>query len=328
MSEQNLYGIHGYTAMIGDEVRVARYREALAQAIEPGCTVLDLGAGAGLFSIIAATLGAAHVYAVEPANAIQIGRDIARDNGLDDRISFIQETAADVDLGTRVDVMVSDLRGVLPLFRDHIRALRTARSRWLAPTGTLIPQRDHIRIAIVEAPTLHALTTEPWERAIDGIDMSAGRRLAVNNWQRVRLGAEQLLSAPQRWSTLEYHTIEDADVAATVRCPVQRDALGHGIAAWFDSELLDGVGFSNAPGEPELIYHQAYFPWPHALELAAGDVVEIALKADLVGPDYLWRWDTSVFEGESSTRRHGPLRQSSFHGIPLSRAALGEADDI
>jgi hypothetical protein len=52
--------------------------------------------------------------------------------------------------------------------------------------------------------------------------------------------------------------------------------------------LIEGVGFSNAPGQLELIYGQSFFPWVHPLPLAAGDVVEVSLRADLVGADYTW----------------------------------------
>ena len=324
--ETTLYDVRAYGDMIADSVRVARYREALAQTVTPECRVLDLGAGAGLFSLIAARLGAGHVFAVEPGEAIQIGRDIARANGLDGQISFLQERGADVTLDRPVDVLVSDVRGVLPLFRGAVAAIRDARDRLLATDGAMLPLRDHIDVAIVEAPDLHARIVAPWDSGVDGIDMSAGRQLAVNRWSRASFGVDQLISEAQRWTTLDYPTIAGPNVSGVIRLPVTRQATAHGMAIWFDTELTDEVGLSNAPGEPELFYRTAFFPWPSGLRVAAGDVVEVDLMANLVGSDYLWRWETRVFDGGSDTERHPRWRQSTFHGVPLSLATLHAAD--
>ncbi len=324
--EPNLYGVQSYGDMIADSVRVARYREALAQTVTPGCRVLDLGAGAGLFSLIAARLGAGHVFAVEPGEVIQVGREIARANGLDGQISFLQKRGADVTLDEPVDVLVSDVRGILPLFRGAIAAIRDARDRLLAPDGVMLPLRDHIYAGIVEAPDLHARIVAPWSSGVDGIDMGAGRELAVNEWSRARFGADQLISEVQRWTTLDYPTVAGPNVSGVMRLPVTREATAHGMAVWFDTELTEDVGFSNAPGEPELVYSNTFFPWPTGLRVAAGDVVEVDLKANLVGSHHLWRWETRVFDGGSHTERHPLWRQSTFHGVPLSLATLHAVD--
>ena len=50
--------------MLNDKIRCEAYKAAIAASVK-GKTVLDVGAGTGFLSVIAAKAGANHVYAVE-----------------------------------------------------------------------------------------------------------------------------------------------------------------------------------------------------------------------------------------------------------------------
>lgn len=323
--EPLIYDLAGYGAMIADRRRVDAYREALAAVVTPGCTVLDLGCGVGFFALLALDLGAGRVHAVEPTAAIQMARDIADDNGVASRIEFHQCMSLDLTLEELADVVVSDLRGVLPLFRRSIPTIIDARTRLLAPGGVLIPRRDSLWAAVVSAPDTYDAVVGPWRRHPDGLDLSAPRALAVNRWRRARFRAEQMLSTPVRWATLAYDEIEAADVHGALQTEVRAPGAGHGLALWVEAELTDDVGFSSAPGAPEVLYAQAFFPWPEPVELERGDMVEVSLRADLVRDDYVWRWDTR-FESDGAAAAT-VFEQSSFHGLTLSPAALRDARD-
>ena len=110
------YTIRGHGAMLSDRVRMHAYAAALEAAVRPGSVVLDVGTGTGIFALLACRLGARRVYAVEPGDSIHLARAAARDAGYADRVEFIQGISTEVDLPERADVMVSDLRGLLPLF--------------------------------------------------------------------------------------------------------------------------------------------------------------------------------------------------------------------
>src|SRR5689334_15245373 len=134
-----MYSPSGYCAMIADGVRTAAYAEALRRAVKPGAVVLDIGTGTGIFALLACRSGARRVYAVEPDPAIQVARATAEANGCADRITFLQDLSTRLTLPESADVIVADLRGVLPLFGHHLPSLADARRRHLAPGGTLIP---------------------------------------------------------------------------------------------------------------------------------------------------------------------------------------------
>jgi type I protein arginine methyltransferase len=89
--------------------------------------------------MLACQFGARKVYAVERADVIHLARVLAKANGYSDRIEFFQDLSTNVSLPEKVDVVVSDLHGILPFFQHHIPAIIDARHRLLKPGGKLIP---------------------------------------------------------------------------------------------------------------------------------------------------------------------------------------------
>ena len=229
-----MYSLSGYGEMIADRVRIAAYVEALRQAVRPGGIVVDIGTGPGIMAVLACQLGASRVYAIESDEIIQVARTIAAANGCADRIEFIEDLSTKVTLPIRADVIVSDMRGVLPLFEHHIPSIADARRRFLAPTGTLIPQKDTIWASIVEAPELYAKIVDPWERHELGQDLMPVRRMIVNDIQKGRFKPEQLLTEPKLWATIDYANVENPDFQGSLNWTVRRAGTGHGIAVWFE----------------------------------------------------------------------------------------------
>lgn len=322
-----MYSIADYGAMIADKVRTGAFVQALRRAITPRSIVIDIGTGTGIFAFVACRFGARRVYAIEPSDAIQVARDIAAANGLSDRIEFIQAMSTDVELPERADVIVSDIGGTLPWFQTHIPAIVDARRRLLAPGGILIPQEDTAWVAVADAPDLYTRHTAPWRGNDYGLDMEAAHRMVVNTFSRGHITPGQMLTAPQRWATLDYQLVEDPNVHARLCAPVMAGGTGHGLVAGFDRRVLNGSRLSNAPDaneaiKPQTIYGTIFFPWPDPLLLEQGDVVQVELDARLVGEEYVWSWKTEVRDGGASGSVKACFDQSTFFGAPLSRATL------
>ena len=109
------------------------------------------------------------------------------------------------------------------------------------------------------------------------------------------------------------------------RAAGERSGDAHGLGVWFDSELYEGHGFSNAPGTSRTLYGQAFFPLPTPIPLEAGDRVRVELRAKLVGSDYVWSWRGQVTRGASVGQG---FAQSTFHGTPLAAAVLRKRSDV
>ena len=317
-----MYDLIGYGRMIADSVRTEAYARALRYAVKPDSVVLDIGTGTGVFALLACRFGARHVYAVEPSDAIALARDIAHANGFADRTTFIQEVSERVTLPEPVDIIVSDIRGVLPMCQQSVKTVLDARRRLLAPGGMLIPGRDLMMVALVDAPNLYDKHALPWNASVHGLDMTAARRFVNNTWHKGRATPEQLLVAPKRWGELDYSTLENPNVRGDVSWIAGRSGTAHGLSVWFDSELAPGADFSNAPGHPELVYGNVFFPLSEPVAVAKDDRIDVSLRADFVGGDYTWSWNTKICASEPSKGIRADFRQSSYYSSPMLKSQL------
>lgn len=317
-----MYDILAYGHMIADQIRLDAYVEALKQAIKPNSIVLEIGTGAGFFAFLACRLGARHVYAIEPNEAIHLAQRMAVANGYEKRITFMQTLSTNVTLPERADLMISDLRGVLPLLQQHIPSIIDARKRLLAPGGKIIPQQDTLWAAVVTNPDQYKQYTAPWDKNNYDFDMQIARQSGLNLWQRLqpRIKPEQLLTEARSWATLHYPTINKANVRGDITWQVAQEGIAHGLTVWFDATLADGIVFSNAPTEPKLVYGSAFFPWLKPVMLSIGDTIHVALQANLIGKAYIWSWNTHILTSNGAVK--AKFKQSTFFAKPLSRPHL------
>lgn len=314
-----MYTISNYGGMIRDAGRMSAYVRALRAAITPESVVLDIGTGTGILAQIAAQLGARRVFAIEPSESISIAREIASANPGADRVEFFQALSTELTLPERATVLVSDLRGILPQLQKHIVAIADARSRHLLPGAVQIPMLDRLWTCVVEAPEQHREVSFPWLENPYGLDMRAASHAVANSFWRAAFQPSQLLTDRKCCEVLDYRTIVEPDMHTEVSLRTVRSGVGHGLAVWFDAELADGISFSNAPGAAPLVYGNAFFPWPRPVALREGDLVELGLRADLLGDDYTWSWRTRITcAGEPPIE----FRQSDFFGDPMSADRL------
>ena len=308
-----MYSLHFYAQMIADAPRMNAYASALRHLINRDSVVMDLGCGPGVFALLACKLGARRVYAVEPDNVIGLAREAAAANGFG--IEFFEKLSTEITLPEPATIIVSDLRGVLPYFQQNISSIIDARKRLLTPGGMLIPRRDILWAAVVEAPEQYAELVSPWQNQFD-LDLSAAERFITNNWRKTHIKPEQFLAEPVCWNTIDYAEVERHDVRAEISWRAARNGTAHGFAVWFDSELVDDIGFSNHPSAPRMIYGQGFFPFSQPVKISKDDRIELRLAADFVQDNYVWRWDTNFIDRDRS------FRQSTFYGAPLSKAQL------
>lgn len=322
-----MYSISQYGNMYMNQARISAYATALQRAVTPNSVVIDIGAGTGIFALLACRYGARHVYGIEADDVINLAREMAAANGYSDRLTCIQSLSTKVDLPERADVIISDLSGVLPLFGQHIPAIMDARDRFLAPGGTIIAQQDHLRAAIIEVPDRYRKLTQPWSENLFGLDLSAGWPLVANTWGSLTDTQAKLLTRPSNLAVLDYRTIADSNMDGELAWTMDQPGTGHGVAVWFDRIVADGIKISNAPGAPEAvktsdIYGQAFFPWPKPVDLEPDDQVCFRMKANLIKDEYIWRWETTIRAGERKREVKARFRQSSLNGYPLSLESL------
>jgi type I protein arginine methyltransferase len=321
------YSIRQYGSMYTDKVRFNTFSAAMRSAITPNSVVLDIGTGTGIWAFLACSLGARHVYAIEPFDVIQLGREIAAANTYSDRITFLQDVSTNVELPERADIIISDVGGLLPFCANNIQTIVDARVRLLAPGGTLIPQQDRLRIGIIEALEQYNKMMLPWNENLFGLNLSAGWPLVANTPTELNDKEARLLTRPSDLAVLDYRSNVDSNLNSEVAWTIDQPGTAHGAAAWFDRTMAEGIEISNEPGIPEIntchTYGQIFFPWPNPVELDPGDRVSVRLKANLIGGDYLWCWESTI-RAAAKVKAH--FRQSTMESHPISLKSLNRRE--
>ena len=316
-----MYTLPNYGRMIRDGARTGAYARALEHRVTPSAVVLDIGAGAGILSLLACRAGARKVYAVEPDDVIQVAREVAAANGYADRIEFIQSASTGIELPERVDGIVSDLRGTLPVFRTSLVSLIDARTRFLKPGGWMIPSRETLWAAPVSSHAAYDAVVGAWGPEY-GFDLSPARDRVTSEWHGQILPPSDLIETPRCWATLDYGVLDTPHVAGEASWVISRAVEAHGLGLWFDAELAPGAGFTTAPSSGgRTVYGHGFWPWPAPVSLSEGDGLSMTLRGEFSGGDYVWRCETRVLDGESGAERI-VYRQSSWRAVPFSTERL------
>jgi protein arginine N-methyltransferase 1 len=315
-----MYSLRHYGAMIADAGRFNAYAKAVARAVRPGDTVADIGCGPGVFSLLACRAGARRVFAIESENCIQFARELAAANGFTDRIEFVQSDSRKTELPERVNVIVSDLRGVLPLYDHAISSLEDARQRLLATGGIMIPQRDTLKAAVIEAEEYYSHLATPWRKSVSELDLSPSVLPILNQFYSSSFKKDQLLTEAQDWGLLDYTVGAASRVTAELDFRAVREGMAYGVCLWFETALFENIGYSSEPGPADSVHGQLFLPWLEPVALEKGQEIQVGLHADLVDQDYIWRWETRIPAGANRPALH--FQQSTFQGANLSFESL------
>jgi len=313
-----VYGIHDYGRMLADRPRVDAYRRALAAVVKPGSVVVDLGAGTGFFALEACRLGAEKVIAIETNDAVHLLPSIAKRNGLANRIEIIARSSTEVLLDRKADVIVADLRGVVPFYLANLSVMADARERLLAPGGVMIPARDVVSAAVVHAPSLYESVVGGWEG--HAIDLDPARAASVSTFYNDRLhpiSAPDVLTDAAEVTTVVYGVTSEL-VERTVHLTVHTAGRAHGLALWFDAELHGDIGFTTAPGN-DRVYGRGFLPWERPLEVEVGDRLTLDLGVRRGLGDHVWAWTSTLTRGGETV---ASFRQSTFFGVPAPASSF------
>ena len=158
-----------HLAMLNDVTRNDAFYRALKKHVTPDSVVVDVGAGSGLLSLMAASLGAKRVYSVERRQQLcsQVLTEIVRRNGFEsvviplcgdaqqvtanDLVDDGQDAFADPDTVTRPTILVAEMLDSYMIGEGFLSMLYDWRFREVLPPGTrVIPHHGRMFMQVCE----------------------------------------------------------------------------------------------------------------------------------------------------------------------------------
>lgn len=242
-----------HVRLLSDASRNRVLVELLRRHVTPGARVLEVGCGTGVLSCLAARMGAARVYAVEPTALADQARRLVDQNRLGGVVEVLDGMVEDLD-PRPVDLAFSELLNADPFLEGLLPASDAAAS-WLAPGGVLAPGRLRILAAPVVgvASTAEAVAARRELQRLGGaagVDLGAAvRHVGDAGTYRYVAEVDDLAgSAVVVW---------DVELGRGWRPPDELEldlqaAAGAdvgGVAVWFEAEYAPGSWLANPPGE-------------------------------------------------------------------------------
>lgn len=275
--------------MMNDAPRNDAFEAAIKAAIAVTGTdarVLDIGAGSGLLSLMAARAGARKVVACEmdPMIAEMAQRIVAR-NGYADRITVharpSTELAVGAELDAPADILVSEILSSDLLTEKVLDTFEDAHRRLLAPDAIVIPRAASAMGCLVASENLadYAFVGE-----VSGFDLSAFTAFAPQ-----RLPIHGTMTAWDRLSDdvelvrLDLTQKKHDAVLAWLRIPVTASGRAIGIVQWMHIDLWEGVSFDNHPERyTDGGWLQLLHSFPEPIDVVAGETLDIAVGHDRI----------------------------------------------
>jgi len=312
--------------MVIDEVRRKAYLRAMKGRITRESRVLDLGCGTGFFTLAALEMGAKHVVGVEVLDSVRLLPKVVAANGYEDRCELYEGDVRDLDMSP-FDLVISDMRGAVPLYGEHLDVLTHVHQHLLHPDAELLPRRDRLRASLVSLPEWYDRQVAPWN--IDSHDWAPYQELVLSSpVRRSRIAHEACASAPIEWGAVDYHDLESLaqrHFGGGFDTHALHDGEVHGIALWFDAAIADGVEYSTEPSDYAPTYGRMFHPFAQPLLLRANEPISVQIAAHRTATGWSWEWGASSAAG---TRRHSSLDSLLLTADQLNTRKDGRAERL
>ncbi|KAI9842425.1 MAG: hypothetical protein M1837_007170 [Sclerophora amabilis] len=290
--------------MLKDTVRTDSYRDFIYdnKNLFHGKTVLDVGCGTGILSMLCAKAGAKKVIAVDNSEIINKARENVFENGLDEIVTCLSGKIEEVALPVeQVDIIVSEWMGYCLLYEAMLDSVLWARDRYLSPTGLMVPSHTTLRLAPLADPDYISSHISFWH-SVYGFSMTSMLAKIYDDVLAQSTASNTLAGASSPFLHLNLYTAKTSDLTFTApftsTISEDIDALD-GWVVWFDTFFLPsrqdvlppdaraeewtkhggkGVAFTTGPGGPDTHWRQGVLLIDHGKKqpqpLKRGDTIK------------------------------------------------------
>ncbi|XP_045816106.1 probable protein arginine N-methyltransferase 6.1 [Trifolium pratense] len=290
--------------MLQDTPRMVAYKSAISyhQKDIEGKVIVDVGCGTGILSILCARAGARKVYAIEASGMALHAETIVKVNGLSDVIKVLHCKVEDATIEEQVDVIISEWMGNMLFQENMLPTVISARDRWLAVGGLLLPSSASLYMAPFSDRDRYYSNIGFWSN-VDGINMSvlipSAKTCFCSSPKVETVELASLLADPHQVIEVDMHSISSSDldsISTAFEFHSYRSAPLHGFALWFDTRfsrlprVMPGAPIlSTAPSAPSTHWQQTLLDCEDPIDLEEDQVIlgSLEIKIDRYYPRIL-----------------------------------------
>jgi protein arginine N-methyltransferase 7 len=249
--------------MLLDSQRNDAYERAVRKAIESkrafgehGISVLDIGAGSGLLSMLAARAGADKVVAVEMSQHMcDVGEETVVMNGYADKILVLNRDARRMDVvrkadGTppdmeqKADILIYEVFDSGLIGEGALHLVAAARQKLLHPNAVLIPSAGRvycipisIRRSVVKEFDFQHLNRYNWRPDYVGVELES----CTEDWKA--------LAKPIEVFSFDFYQSEEnmMPTSKQFEFEMEEEGIVNAFAFWFDLQLDEENELSTSP---------------------------------------------------------------------------------
>ena len=308
-----------HKVMLQDVIRTDAYEKSIGEVVRPEHSVLDFGCGTGILAMFAARAGARKVIAVDRSPFVETAKEIAAQNNFDN-IDFYHADHQSLQLGEKVDVIVSEWMGHCLFYEAMLEPLLAIRDRYLAPDGVMVPAGVSLHAGLVcdedLLDDLSFLKGQPYD-----IDFSPIAHVPFQQTDLVTLEPDSILKSTAHLGSLDMHTISKADTprifSGTIKPSIKAEIFA--LCGWFSSILSPGVTFGTGPNDMPTHWDQILFPLPEPFTVDPSRDLTITISplTEQVGKEQFWSW--SITDGERAISVNEQQQQPAHLDVPQGK---------
>ncbi len=282
--------------MILDSERNEAYNQAIKKAVnakkyarsDANVHCIDMGAGSGLLSMMAARAGADYVYAAEMnSHMCDVAEECTIMNGFLDKVLVLDRDVRRMDVLRKPDGTAPELKrpvdlAVFEVFDSGLigegvlHILAAAKAKLLMPDACLVPCRAEVyaqpiqlRIESIKGLDVQQANRWRWRSDYEGIDL--GRD---NSWVP--------LADPIKVFSFDFYDIERCALENenNLSFEIDREGTCNAIAMWFNLHLDEEIMLSTSPYEDKGPTWQQAVQYIKEVKVEEGDTLGIQAKHD------------------------------------------------
>lgn len=276
--------------MMNEWDRNNAYYLGLQSAMTSGKSVLEIGTGSGLLSMMAARLGAGTVVTCEAVSLIaETAQKIIEHNRYQGQIKVLSKPSFDIepgkDLPEKADILIHEIFSSELLAEHVLPAIEDAKHRLLKPGARILPASASIMIALVGGDDLGKYL---YVKDSFGFDLQQFNAITPRKIPLYRDDLNQkLLSDDIEAFRFDFMSESSFPRQEKILEITARDeGLCYGVIQWIRMEFDEGVSFENHPSQKKSIsnWQRTVFCFDEPVYLNHGSVLSVSAAHDRSAP--------------------------------------------